>query len=131
MFQLSEPDFLFKLKIVLSFLQIGSAVTTGIIKNGVLSTMFRTFLDTDVSRFICLVWTGVIIAWPHSYKVFVSYFSIANLDFIKASSVDCVVPTTYYAKFLAMSIAPIGIVAAVFFVYLLPKRLGYFFKGVY
>eukprot|EP00478_Filoreta_tenera_P000077 GABV01000077.1.p1 GENE.GABV01000077.1~~GABV01000077.1.p1 ORF type:complete len:659 (+),score=179.96 GABV01000077.1:106-2082(+) len=86
------PNFTYKLKIGLGFAQIVSNVTL-----------------------------GVDLAWPSSYKSFMSYLNFANLDFLQVSSITCVFPDyDYYWKYIFFVGVPLG----VFFLaslYLVPK----------
>ena len=93
------PDFTYKMKIVLSFAQIGSSITA-----------------------------GITIAWPRRLQSFLNALQFANLDFISASSVDCVRPTDFYTRFLAMTSLPIAVMVLVYVFYLLPKKLGFGFR---
>jgi hypothetical protein len=64
---------------------------------------------------------SVVFEWPNGYKQFISYFNLINFDLVKISSVDCVVRTDYYDKYMLFSVTPIGIGACVVVFYLLPK----------
>src|SRR5690348_9640921 len=86
-----KPDFTFKLKIVLGFLQI------------------VTNLDV-----------GLEIQWPTKFKEFVNAFNPANLDFVKFSSVDCVRRPDYYDRMIVFAFAPPALIACVIFLYFIP-----------
>jgi hypothetical protein len=90
------PDFSFKLKIFLAFLQKGVAITS-----------------------------GITIAWPSKFRQFLTYISsFADFDILQTSSVDCVIKTTYFDSFIAMTVLPIAVVILIASLYLLPKKLG-------
>eukprot|EP00455_Lapot_gusevi_P034603 TRINITY_DN381_c0_g1_i1.p1 TRINITY_DN381_c0_g1~~TRINITY_DN381_c0_g1_i1.p1 ORF type:complete len:769 (-),score=306.56 TRINITY_DN381_c0_g1_i1:325-2631(-) len=90
------PDFTFKAKIVLGFLQIGVSITS-----------------------------RVIVAWPRLFRRFLSWFSLANLDFIRIISAECVFTFNYYANVVFVSASPLILAGLVAVFYLLPKRLGF------
>jgi len=86
------PNFTYKLKIVLGFSQIVSAL-----------------LGT------------IEIDWPSTYRRVVSYLNFANFDFIKASAVECVVATQYYARWIVYCSIPLILFVLIGILYLLPK----------
>jgi len=86
------PNFSYKLKIVISFIQI----------------------VTNLS-------IGLEIQWPSQFKNVMLYFNPTNLDFVQVSSVGCVVKgTTYYTKLVTVTMFPIFIALALIFGYLVP-----------
>lgn len=89
-----KPDFTFKLKIALTFVQI----------------------VTNLS-------VGLEIQWPSDFKTFVNWFNPANLDFVKFSSVECVRRASYFEKVAVMAAAPIALLAALVVFYLIPHTL--------
>ena len=46
-----------------------------------------------------------------------------NFDFVQWSNVDCVVDTSYYDRWLAICLVPLGLLVAVLILYLLPKYI--------
>jgi hypothetical protein len=92
-------DLTYKMKIILTFMQIGSAITT-----------------------------GISIAWPRTLQNTLNSLSFVALDFLGASSMDCVVQTNFYDRFLTMTVVPPFILLIIYIFYLLPKKLGILFK---
>lgn len=86
------PNFLFKLKIALTFLQIMSNLSF-----------------------------SVEIPWPSKFRALMSSLSFFNFDFIRITSVDCIFETNYYRRLLIVSLTPLLLFAVVFILYLLPK----------
>jgi len=92
-FLIQRPaEFMFKMKIVIGFLQVISNVAL-----------------------------SLEIPWPAAYKEFVSFFSIANVDFIQASSAGCVVESGFYRKFIVMCCTPVIFGVLVLCLYMLPQ----------
>jgi hypothetical protein len=88
-------DFTYKLKIFVGFIQIVSALGSG--------------LD---------------IQWPNTFKEFVSYFDIINMDFLlsNVTSADCLFSSdVYYTQFTATVVAPMAILFCSVVFVLLPK----------
>lgn len=85
-------QFMFKMKIVIGFLQI--------------ITNLGISLD---------------VPWPAAFKSFISFFSLANIDFIQASSADCVTDVGFYQKLLVVTLAPICFTVLLTLFYLVPQ----------
>ena len=49
-------------------------------------------------------------------------FSLANIDFIQASSAGCVTETGYYRKLIVATLAPLGMLLACVLFYFLPRK---------
>lgn len=83
-----KPDFSYKLKIVLGFLQI-----------------------------ITNIAIGLEVPWPQYFLTFINWFNPANLDFVQLSGVRCVVSATYYTKMWTFCFIPLvlitGIISAI------------------
>lgn len=92
----AKPNFTYKLKIFLTFIQ--------------LSTMISSGLD---------------IQWPSEYKKFLTYFEFANMDYLlsQVTSAECVDGMGYYSKFGIIVSSPILIFLLIFLFYLLPREL--------
>jgi len=88
-----KPNFTFKLKIMLSFLQI--------------------ITNLDLLQ----------ITWPTGFRTFLSWFNPANLDFVQLSRVNCVVSTNYYHKLWTFCLIPPILVAGVLLFYTLPQYI--------
>jgi hypothetical protein len=96
--KLHEPapprsDFTYTLKIFLGFLQIVTSVSSG--------------LDMQ---------------WPSTYKTFMGYFGVVNIDALlgAVTSSDCIGNVTYYERYLFITIAPIAAFVAVMIFYKIP-----------
>jgi uncharacterized membrane protein len=87
----AKPNFTFKLKIVVGFMQIA----------------------TNLSFIVS-------VPWPSYYSSFIANFQFFNLDFIPWQSVGCVSGFDFYTKFLVITITPLVILAMIFLFYLLP-----------
>jgi hypothetical protein len=90
-----KPNFTYKMKIVLGFLQI-------------------------LTSLIMIVQAPL----PRGFKAFVGWFSLVNFDFFQVSGTECVVNSNYYTKYLVVSLAPVSIFLLVSIFYLFPKYLG-------
>ena len=90
------PDFTYKLKIFMSFLQISTNITS-----------------------------GLELQWPTTYTNWMLFFDVFNFDFILSSaiSVDCIGGYNYYSKYIMIVITPLGILVGILVLYLLPKYL--------
>ena len=88
----AKPNFTYKLKIILGFLQI--------------TTNLAFALD---------------IPWPTYYQQFIVSFSIVNFDFIQWSTVGCVASVDFYTKWIAITMTPIAVLLLVFIFFLLPR----------
>lgn len=96
--KLHEPapprqDFTYTLKIFLGFLQIVTSVSSG--------------LDMQ---------------WPSTYKTFMGYFGVVNVDSLLGliTSSDCIGGLTYYKSFLFLTLAPIAAFILVMVLYKIP-----------
>jgi nitrate reductase NapE component len=89
------PDFTYKLKIILAFLQIAVSIKS-----------------------------RIVIAWPKLFQRFIDYFSFANFDFIGTSSVDCLVRVSFYSSFVSWMALPPAIAVLLYAFYLLPKHVS-------
>jgi len=87
----NRPNFTYKLKILVGFLQV------------VTNLAF-----------------AVDVPWPRTYRAFINRFSFVNLDFVPWQSVGCVTLFNFYEKFLIVTFTPMGVLAALFFFFLLP-----------
>lgn len=92
-----KPDFTYKLKIFLGFLQI-----------------------------VTNLGTGLQIQWPPSFKEFVQAFDVANFQNIvnQATSVECVASYSYYVQYVVIVLSPIAVTFLVFVFYLFPRYAG-------
>jgi len=86
-----KPNFTYKMKIALSFVQIVTNVAIG--------------LETP---------------WPATFKTFIGWFNPANLDFVQLSAVRCVVKSTYYMKLWTFVVIPVILIACVLLFVTLP-----------
>lgn len=91
-----SANFTYKLKILVSFLQIG---------------LVLSFLGN--------------ISWPRTFQAFMMYFSIVNLDFLPWQSLGCAAPETfnYHIKGLLTSLMPLMILLTLCCVMLLPLQI--------
>ena len=91
---LPKDDFTYKLKILVTFIQITSNLAT-----------------------------GLEIQWPSKYKEFVLWLDIANFDFIitRASSAECVGGFDYYTKYLIVVLFPPVAMLVILIAYLIPR----------
>jgi len=87
----SKPNFTYKLKIIIGFLQI--------------ATNLAFFVD---------------IPWPQGYVEFIKNFNVVNLDFVPWQSVGCVQALNFYTKFLVVTLTPIGLLGVLTAFFLLP-----------
>ena len=94
-----KPNFTYKMKIVLGFLQIVTAMVV--------------IIESPL---------------PTGFKEFMSWFNLVNFDFFQASGTECVIPSNYYTKYLVIALTPIVIFVLVSILYLLPKYLGKAFQ---
>jgi len=83
--------------------------------------MFKMKIVLTFLQIITNLAGSVQIQWPPTFKNFVSFFSFANIDFIQASSADCVTNADYYRQLLVFTIVPIVFLILLFCLYLLPK----------
>jgi hypothetical protein len=90
----SRPNFTFKLKILLGFLQIG--------------TNLAFVVD---------------IPWPRHYVSFIQTFNFVSFDFVPWQSVGCVTLIDYYTKFLMWTILPVGLLVGIVLFVLIPMLL--------
>jgi len=60
------------------------------------------------------------VPWPSYYIDFLNLMKVVNLDFIQWASVDCVVETDYYLKYLVFVATPIALFALLFVLYFVP-----------
>jgi hypothetical protein len=89
-----KPDFTYKLKIVVSFIQIMTNLSVG--------------LD---------------IQWPSRFTSFVEAFNFFNLDLMRLAGTDCVADTNYWYNLYFWSFFPPCLLVFVYLVYLLPINL--------
>jgi hypothetical protein len=89
----APPSFMFKLKILLTFLQIVTNVAS-----------------------------SIEIQWPSVFKSFLLYFNVVNFDFILSdvTSSDCFQDVTYYRKYLIIVLVPIIILVTMMIFYVIP-----------
>jgi len=90
-----RPNFTYKMKIALSFIQIVTNVAIG--------------LETP---------------WPATFKTFIGWFNPANLDFVQLSAVKCVVTSTYYTKLWTFCIIPVLLITGVILFVLIPGYIA-------
>jgi len=90
----TKPNFVYKMKIVLGFMQIGTNLAT-----------------------------NVDIPWPSYYRAFINIFNFANFDFIRWASFSCVVNSEsyYYVKFMVILGSPPALFLVLFLVYYAPS----------
>jgi hypothetical protein len=88
------PDFTYKLKILISFLQITTSISS-----------------------------GLEVTWPAGFKRFLEIFSVVNLDLMALSSFDCVATTTFFDKYMMWGILPAALVVKVLLVYMVPQLI--------
>jgi len=88
------PNFTFKLKIVIGFLQI---LTSMVI--------------------------GLEVRWPDNFKTFVQWFGPVNLDFFQATGVGCLWDSNYYDKLWLFCAMPVFLIAIVFGLYVCPTYI--------
>lgn len=81
--QRRAPNFMYKIKIVVSFYQIASLLPA---QGG--------------------------IHWPQQFVDFINFFSFLNFDFIPWQNISCAVTIDYYTKILIVGLLPIGLVGA-------------------
>jgi heme/copper-type cytochrome/quinol oxidase subunit 2 len=86
-----KPNLTYKLKIMVSFLQI----TTNM---------------TDVLN----------MPWPTYFHRFINVFNVFNLDFLQWTSFGCIGTVDYYIKFLLATLIPMAIILGIVVFYLLP-----------
>jgi len=60
------------------------------------------------------------VPWPSSYLKFISFFAIANFDFVNWARVGCVVPTNYYTKWTVMILIPPILIVTLIVFFVLP-----------
>jgi len=89
-----KSNFLYKLKILLSFVQIVTNLTI-----------------------------GLEVQFPATFKSFMAYFNPANFDFIQVSNVGCVYDSDYYDKLLVFCCVPIVAIVAILSIYFIPLSL--------
>lgn len=87
-----EPNFVYKMKIVLGFFQISVGIAF-----------------------------ALTIPWPSLFKEFISLFNIANFDILQWTRADCLVRVSFLTKHLIVAMTPIVLFAIICSVYLLPK----------
>lgn len=87
-----KPDFTFKLKILLGFVQI-----------------------------ITNLAVGLNIEWPTAFKAFLQAMNPANLDFVKFSSVDCIRRPTYYDQLILFALVPPALIILLIVFYFIPQ----------
>eukprot|EP00808_Paulinella_micropora_P002032 g81900.t1 len=90
--QREMPNFTYKFKILLSFLQICTNLT-----------------------FV------VDVPWPPLYARFINLFSFVNLDFVPWQSLGCVAAFDFYIRLMLTMATPIGVILLVVVGFLLPK----------
>jgi len=87
-----KPDFTFKLKIVLGFVQI-----------------------------ITNLAVGLNIEWPTIFKAFLQAMNPANLDFVKFSSIDCIRRPSYYDQLILFALVPPVLLVLLIVLYFIPN----------
>ena len=89
-----EPNFTYKLKILVAFIQIVTNITS-----------------------------GVEVQWPTKYETTVQYFDVANVDFViaNATSAECIDDYDYYTKYIVILLAPVITILIVTFTYYVPR----------
>jgi hypothetical protein len=90
------PNFTYKLKIFLGFIQI-----------------------------VTNLGTGLEIQWPATYKAFVAMFDVFNFDWILGTvlSTDCISSVTYYFRYVVIVVLPIALILLVM-MFLAPRFLN-------
>lgn len=89
-----KPNFSYKLKIMLGFVQIMTSLV------GIIQTPL-----------------------PGTFEDFVSLFAVINLDLFASAGTQCVVPSDFYDKFLFEALTPICLLVLVIVLYLIPKNV--------
>jgi len=90
------PNFTYKMKIFLSFLQVVTSVAK-----------------------------SIELQWPDTFKEFLEIFSFVNMNYLlkNLTSADCIESVNYYSTYLVYIGSPLGIFLAILLLYLLPKYL--------
>ena len=96
---LPPPNFTYKLKIFLSFIQIATHIGT-----------------------------GLEIQWPSTFKSFILFFDFLNFDYIFSSitSAECYDAVNYYSSYVVFVCLPAAIVAFVLLFWILPRHFNLF-----
>lgn len=82
----------YKLKIIVSFLQISTGVST-----------------------------ALYVQWPKTFKTFISYFTVVNFDIISMSSFECLARDNYYPKYILWMCSIPIMILSLLILYLLPQ----------
>ena len=88
-----SPNFLYKLKIVITFFQLGNAIV---------------FLGN--------------ITWPTLFQDFLTVFTIFNFNFIPWHSIGCAVGLNFYEKVLVTGLLPFVAFSLLFLFFFLPMK---------
>ena len=96
---LPPPNFTYKLKIFVSFIQIATHIGT-----------------------------GLEIQWPSTFKSFILFFDFLNFDYIfnSITSAECYDAVTYYSSYVVFVCLPAAIVAFVLLFWILPRHFNLF-----